>query len=454
MSVVLEIGDFLGFVDMNGVEALTSDQVERLEDYVRKCQISQNEGQSLVADAIYDRLMEILSRVLPDSELVTNIWEESDDFTLDDTDLVYRKNPMFSIRTVKSLESKELDDFIKRLPDGSFDAHVSFKENGFGIRVVYSGGSFVKARTRARASAGRDITPQLSTVLGGMQDIEQLVDFDLCEIRGELVLPFDNFEIAKSYNPDIVSPFSAVSSMSRDSASENEWSLLRFVAYDFLAEGMIFNTKAECYEFLEELGFETPSSWVIEDLTRDTIKDELPSIIADCESEAEDYSYYTDGLVFEVNDRQLFREMGDNGSNYRYGNIALKVGFWKQDIFYGYVQTILWMRGKTKLSPVAVVADEPDIIEFADYDEHMYVMDKKDILNYEALGVVTASGNRVRRVPLYEPSNMLILDATKGNILYFRYGGESGVIPCFSDGTPLVDGRVRQELAEVDDYSL
>lgn len=456
MSVSLEIGDFLGFCDMNGIEALTSDQVERLEGFVRKCQEKQNEGESLVADAIYDRLVEILSVVLPDSELVTRIWEESDNYDFDDTDVVINKNPMFSIRTVKSLDCKELDDFIKRLPDCVFDAHISFKENGFGIRVVYSGGGMVKARTRARASAGRDITSQLDFILSkdGLTAIEGISYFDLCEIRGELVLPFDNFETARGYNPGIVSPFSAVSSMSRDSASQEEWGLLKFVAYEFIADGMTFNTKEEMYDFIEELGFETPSSWLIEGLTKESIKDELPNIIADCESEAEDYPYYTDGLVLELNDRSLFQSMGDNGSNYRYGNIALKVGYWKQDIYYGYVQTIVWKKGKTKLSPVAIIADEPDMAEFDSFGDGMYVSDIKDIANYKELGVVTAGGNHVRRVPLYEPSNMLILDAVRGNLLYFRYGGEAGVIPCFSDGTPLVDGRIQQEFTDEEEFNV
>lgn len=448
MSIKVEIGDFLGFVDMNGTEALTSDKLEELEFYLRKCQKAQRQGESLVPDAIYDRLMEILSEKCPDSELCTQIWENEGGKDFDNTDEVFLNNPMYSIQTVKSFDCKELNDFINRLPDENFDAHVSFKENGFGIRLVYSYGNLVKARTRARSSEGRDITEQLRVILGDKVYIDGLSDVELCEVRGELVLPFKNFDIARSYNPDIKSPFTAVSSMSKASATEDMWKLLNFVAYDFKSFDFNFQTKEEIYLFLEDLGFEYPVYWLIENLNKSTLIEDLKGIVEDCEAEAEDYDYYTDGLVFEVNDRELFKSLGGNGSNYNYGNIALKVGYWKQDIYSGFVQTIVWMRGTSKLSPVAIVAEEADLIEFEDFGDHMYVGDVKEISNYSDLGVITASGNKVRRVPLYEPSNMLALDATKGNLLYFRYGGESGVIPCFPDGTPLVDGRIKQELSE------
>lgn len=65
-----------------------------------------------------------------------------------------------------------------------------------------------------------------------------------------------------------------------------------------------------------------------------------------------------------------------------------------------------------------------------------------NVLNYEELGTLSSQGNRVRRVPLYEPKNILILDAYPGEPLYFRYGGEAGVVPCFPDGRLLKEDAV------------
>lgn len=462
-SIKLKIGDFLGFCDLNGIDAINSEKFQELEQYVTDCHEAMNEGNPLVPDAIYDRLIEILRKVDPENELCKYIWEDSNT-ELDDNDELFRNNPMYSIQTVKSFDCDEINNYVKRLPeDLVFDAHISVKLNGHGIRLVYNNGVFERARSRARSSAGRDITSQLKVVLerNGLIELDELSDLDACEIRGEWVLPFSNVDRAREFNPDIKSAFSGVASMGRDSATEEEWNLLQFVAYEFIADGVSFNTKSEEYEFLSELGFEVPLNWVIEDLPADSLIEELKSIVSDCEDEIKPdengesgYEYYTDGLVFTINDLSLFRSLGDDGSHYKFGNMALKVGYWKQDMYTGYIQTIMWKKGKTKLSPVAIVAEERDVVEFVDGDEHPYILSQKEIdaTNWKnELGVVTAGGNRVRRVPLYEPSNMTILDAYAGNLIHFHYGGEAGVVPCFEDGTPLVDGRAKQLLEDDDE---
>lgn len=462
-SVSLEIGDFLGFCDLNGVEALDSSQVEQLERIIEECNNSANRGEQLVVDAIYDRLMEILRQVAPESELCKYIWEDSNEELdeNDDSDRLFLANPMYSIRTCKSYNCDEILDFVKRLPDDKeFEAHLSIKENGHGIRVVFKNGELYKARSRARSSAGRDLTHQASIFLEelGVDSIPDLEGMDYCEVRGEMVLPFSNLEEAKQFNPDIKSAFSAVASMSRDSATDDEIKLLHFVAYSIYSDDLDFVSKEDEYTYLESLGFETPMSWVVGGLTKDTLLEELPSIIADCEEAVKPddngqngYDYYSDGVVFELNDRDLFREMGSDGTKYKYGNIALKVDYWKQDFYTGVVQTILWTKGKSKLSPVAIVSEDADMIRFKDYGDHAYITSIDEIDNPKELGVLTAGGNKVTRVPLYEPNNMLMLQAYKGEVVNFRYGGESGVIPCFPDGTPLVDGKLSQMFNDIED---
>lgn len=462
-SVSLEIGDFLGFCDLNGVEALDSSQVEQLERIIEACNNSANRGEQLVVDAIYDRLMEILRQVAPESELCKYIWEDSNEELdeNDDSDRLFLANPMYSIRTCKSYNCDEILDFVKRLPDDKeFEAHISIKENGHGIRVVFKNGELYKARSRARSSAGRDLTHQASIFLEelGVDSIPDLEGMDYCEVRGEMVLPFSNLEEAKKFNPDIKSAFSAVASMSRDSATDDEIKLLHFVAYSIYSDDLDFVSKEDEYTYLESLGFETPMSWVVGGLTKDTLLEELPSIIADCEEAVKPddngqngYDYYSDGVVFELNDRDLFREMGSDGTKYKYGNIALKVDYWKQDFYTGVVQTILWTKGKSKLSPVAIVSEDADMIRFKDYGDHAYITSLDEIDNPKELGVLTAGGNKVTRVPLYEPNNMLMLQAYKGEVVNFRYGGESGVIPCFPDGTPLVDGKLSQMFNDIED---
>lgn len=454
-----EISSFLGSFDVTDA---TVEQIEKLEDYIQEANTVANmkTGETLVVDAIYDEMVDLLKRVKPESSLLTELWETGDESNIVGnkyTDLL-DKNPMKSIQTVKSFDSKEMQDFVDAYPDEPTTLHLSMKLNGWGIRLVYVNREFVSATTRARSSAGRDLTRQLRIVLekDGLLTLPDTVSNDMIEIRGELVLPFHNLEQARQYNPSIVSAFSGVSSMARDSATDEEVSLLDFVAYKVFMDGLDFETQTEMYDFIEDdLGFKTPTYWLIEDVTKDelieTLEDMLDEIAESIFDEDDPYDYFTDGVVVQVNDYNTYHLMGD-GSKYDMGNIALKVGNWRQDNYYGYVQFIEYSKGKSKLSPVAIISSQPNQAEF-DIDGNYYkgiddVIEDFDIeegrinlmdhvLNYKDLGVPTASGNVVRRVPLYEPVNLIRLSIKPNALLHFKYGGEAGVVPCFEDGSLL-----------------
>lgn len=69
---------------------------------------------------------------------------------------------MKSILTVKSFNSAEMGIFKSNYPeDEPVTLHGSLKENGWGIRIAYMDGEYVSATSRARASAGKDLTRQV-----------------------------------------------------------------------------------------------------------------------------------------------------------------------------------------------------------------------------------------------------------------------------------------------------
>lgn len=459
----LQISEFLAYCDMNGEEALDSNRIEALEGYIQACNDSLDGESPLVVDAIYDRLYEILKKANPNSELLKTVWSKNEEVV--DKDDYYSelllKEPMKSIMTCKSFDCSELADFIKRLPDDEpFDIHTSVKENGHGVRLVYLYGFLEKATSRGRSTAGRDITEQVRKIImkntpkgeDGLEYIESIADYPIFEIRGEILLPLDNLSKAREYNPKVVSAFTGVSSMLRASATIDEVELLDFVAYKVVSHEVDFRTKQEEYSFIENLGFKVPLYWVGESVLKADMLDYVKQIVADAENEVvngeEPYEYYTDGLVVELDNRELFNSLGADGGKYSYGNVALKIGYWEQDMYYGYIQTILWKDGKTKYSPVAIVADKPDMAEYIEGEKLGYISSPKQISNWNEIGVLTAAGNKVRNVPLYEPNNLLVLDVGVGDVIYFRYGGEAGVVPCFSDGKLLADGKIKQMLLD------
>lgn len=431
----LRLEGMLGYIDIQGVEGFDDSKIEELEALISECD-SKATGTytDQVSDSIYDTLYDMLKQVKPDSNLLMESWEEDGDIT-DYTELL-QSNPMMSIETAKSYDCKALTDFINRMPVETESYFASYKLNGHGIRVVYQDGVLVSATSRGRSAAKRDITDHLKLILGEVND--NLEGYGMVELRGELVLPTSKLDEARAFNPEIKSAFSAVSSLIRPSATPEEVKLLEFLCYGFILDGFSFTDREEEFAQIEEAGFMTPWHMSIEEANRDNLLEAIQVTVQGFEENYEEFGYFCDGVVFEISDREKFNSFGIDG-NHMLGNIALKVGVWEQVQYVGYVNKILWTKGKSKLSPVAIVGSLPDIIP---EDER----DIEDIEKeyYNELGVLTAQGNKVRRVPLYEPKNILILEAYIGNPVYFRYGGEAGVVPCFPDGRLLKEDVARE----------
>lgn len=443
-NINLKLEGMLSLIENCGSEGFDDSKIEELESLILDCNSKMTGTYTdQVADGIYDTLYDMLKIVKPDSEILKNIWEEDGDIT-DYTELL-QSHPMMSIETAKSFDCQAIKDFINRMPEDSTSYFASYKINGHGIRVVYKDGNLVSATSRARASAGKDLTRHMRVLLGERN--EGLAEYGLVELRGELCLRLNMLDKAREFNSSIISAFSAVASLSKPSASNEEIKLLDFLCYGMIVDGFYFNERQEEFDTIESLGFNVPQYALCDSASRDELLETMELFVSSFEDNYEDFGYFCDGVVFEVNDRVLFDSLGQEG-NHNLGNIALKVGVWKQDKYCGFVQAIQWTKGKTKLTPVAIVSEDP---ETAILDEN------GNILNYEELGVITAQGNRVRRVPLYNPKNIIILDAYVGEPVYFKYGSEAGVVPCFPDGRLLSEDVVKEaltgEVIVYDDYT-
>lgn len=432
-SLNLRIEEMLGYIDTYGTGSFDDENVEKLEAILHECNKNMNNLYvEPVADSIYDYLYETLKKVKPTSGLFSEIWDEEGDIT-DYTEILV-KNPMMSIETAKSYTCDALKNFIDRLPDDA-SYFASYKINGHGIRVVYKDGDLVSATSRGRSSASRDLTQKLIWILG--EHNSALEEYGLVELRGELALKIDRLdEVRERFNGGVKSAFSAVSSLIKPSSTQEECEMLDFLCYGFLCDGFSFVDREEEFQEIQRCGFLTPEFMLIESIRKEEMLDTIKEVVSVFEDNYEEFGFFCDGVVFEVNSRELFAELGIEG-NHNKGNIALKVGVWEQITYTGYVNTIIWKRGKVKLSPVAIVSDNPDDVLL---DENGNPM------NLEDIGVLTSQGNRVKRVPLYEPKNILVLEAYPGRLLNFRYGGEAGVVPCFPDGRLLKEDAVKDML--------
>lgn len=420
MNTVVEIGNLLSQVDLYGVSSLQEDKIEALERYIQDCNEAMNgDGEPLVEDAIYDKLVQLLTQVRSDSPVLQELWSE-DDEVVGSYNKLLEENPMVSILTVKSWNDDAITQFIQRMPETA-NYLASYKINGHGIRVVYNDGNLVEATTRGRSTNGRDITEHVKIILGDYN--EALSEYGLVEIRGELALKLSNLDKAREFTPGLKSAFSAVSSLIKPSATKEEVELLDFLTYGVYIEDYDFSSKEEVFSQLSEWGFETTEYIALEEISKDDLLENMKEVVSALESNYEEFGYFCDGVVFEVSDGDVRSYLEGEGKYHDY-NLALKVDSWSQDIYTGYIKEVTWKRGKFKLNPVAVVVEDLDSNE----------------------GVLTVQGNRVKNIPLYNPKNILILKAYIGSPLSFKYGGEAGVVPCFPDGKLLSEDYVVEEL--------
>lgn len=419
-NTVVEIGNLLSLVDLHGISELQEDQIEALEGYIQRCNEAMNlDGEPLVEDAIYDKLVQLLTKAKSDSPVLQELWSK-DSETVGSYNQLLEENPMVSILTVKSWEDDNIRQFIQRMPETA-NYLASYKINGHGIRVVFEDGYLVEATTRGRSTNGRDITEHLKVILGDY--MESLADEGLVEIRGELALRLDRLDDARKFTPGLKSAFSAVSSLIKPSATEEELKLLDFLTYGVYIEDFEFSSKEEVFSQLDAWGFMTTEYFLLEDTSKEELLEGMREVVKTLEDSYESFGYFCDGVVFEVSESYIRESLQGSGKYHDY-NLALKVNSWAQDIYTGYIQSITWKRGKFKLNPVAVVT------ESLESDE----------------GVLTVQGNRVKNVPLYNPKNLVILGAYLNTPLSFKYGGEAGVVPCFPDGRLLSEDYVVENI--------
>lgn len=424
----------------------------QLEDNVlSKIQLNNQKVQlQVLAEKIEN--LDVKDRFLADTlytKLYNETFKQENYDKVDDIDIesVLHKFPMYAIQTASSYDSDVLKLYKNRLKDNlAFTGHISVKLNGWHIRVVYKHGEFYKALNKS----GRDLTNQLIPSLERTNCliVEDFEGLPYVEVRGELVINKANLEKVQQATSSTVSSYTGVGLLC-DTEDENVWNYLDFVAFDIISDGVRFGSKTEEYQYLEELGFEVPMYWVIEDMQKDSFIEDLPDIVKDCEIEVratdvqEGYAYLTDGLIFTLDDRRYFEDMGKSLSKYQYGNITLRIGYWKQDTYKGYIQTIYWKQEQNKKMPYAVIADSPNVIEFDDFGINPYITSLDVITNINRLGIRTQNQN-VLLVPLYNPNQILRLDAYVNTELVFIDDKVLGVLPCFEDGRVLLDGILQQ----------
>lgn len=378
--------------------------IDSFESYIIDMRNAAAIGEPIADNAIYDAYIRLLKELKPDSVVFTENWETEEN-ELEEYDELLNKYGMCSITTYA--DEEELSQFksVIDMAGGNVDLCVSVKENGHGVRAVYEYGQLVSATTRGRYKKGRDITRHAMILMPNT--VDDWSEIPLVEIRGEVLVKIETF---KQYLSDkLKTPLSSVTSLIKDSATDDEIGLMNFVAYKFLtnSEDIQVDTLIDEFKILESAGFETPQYKLAPGVTSRNFIQYAYNILHGFETLMDNnkIEYSCDGLVLAINDRDLFYSLGKNGNAW-ISNFAMKMGrYWESNIYSSKILDIQFVPGKSYMTPKAII--EP---------------------------VVCANGAKVTYVPLYNVGVMDRYMYIPGETIYFRFGGEQSVLTCDSEG--------------------
>lgn len=369
--------------------------IEALENYINRLQNSAAMGEPEVTDAEYDDLVGLLRMLKPESAVINRNWEV-DDTEITNDDKYLEIYGMKSIKTIQSLD--DIGYFAEMLSDSGTDLFASIKLNGHAFRCVYINGEIKSATTRGRYKRGRDITKQIIELLP--VHIDDWEDVSIVEIRGELLVSLEKF---KELSGILKTPLSAVTSLSKESATSDEIKNLSACCYQIYSDNGSFDTLFDKFDYLEQHGFETPYAVRSRNVNKNSFSQYISYIINYFEKAKEDgkIKYDSDGIVVAIDNISSFYKVGVDGNTQK-GNMALKLGkYWESNVYKSTIIDIEWCYGKSHITPKAVIEE-----------------------------TIMRNGASVTKVPLYNIGVMQRYQLYPNNEIYFKFGGETGVSAC------------------------
>lgn len=305
---------------------------------------------------------------------------------------VAHRYPMLSLANTYSRE--EVADWLRKLPEG-VEIVCELKFDGLSISLWYEQGTLTKAVTRGDGQKGDNVVENIKTIPSIPWHIEGEDVPERFEMRGEVLLPWANFE---RLNQERANQEEALFANPRNAASGTlKLQDTREVArrgldaylYYMLGEDLPAKTHFDRLQTARHWGFQ-----ISEHIRVCRTLDEVMAYIAYWDSARKDLPIATDGIVLKVNDLAQQEELGFTAKTPRWA-IAYKFPAEKQKTL---LREITYQVGRTGVvTPVANL--EP----------------------------VHLSGTIVQRATLHNEDFIRSLHIRPGDIVYVEKGGE--IIP-------------------------
>src|SRR6056297_1251065 len=251
---------------------------------------------------------------------------------LDKFEKVTHKEPMLSLEDVFSKEEvQDWLDYINRISDQEIENFFcEWKIDGLAASLVYKNGLFVQGATRGNVQVGENVTQNLKTVdaiplklklhKSVSKEIDSIVKDKIkegrIEVRGEVYITKKGFKEINQKRLDegkdlYANPRNLAAGSIRQldpkiAARRN----LHFLAWNLVTDcGQI--THQQEHQILTALGFKTDSGRLAHNLSQ------IVSFREEMKEKKEELPFQVDGIVINVNDNQLFKELGVTGKSPR-----------------------------------------------------------------------------------------------------------------------------------------
>lgn len=310
---------------------------------------------------------------------------------------VRHERPMMSLSNSYNID--EVQDFLRRAQEGlsgeSSEIVGEMKYDGTSISITYEHGRLVRAVTRGDGVQGDDVTANVITIktvpleITGMDDLPEKF-----EVRGEILLPWKNFEKLneeRQFNeePLFANPRNAAAgTLKLQNSAEVSRRGLDAVFYFLLGDNLPFETHYDSIMALKRWGFKTGELSILPSI--DAVKD----FISHWDVERKKLPVATDGLVFKINSLRQQLNLGATAKSPRWA-IAYKFAPERECTQLQYVSFEVGRTGV--ITPVA------------------------------NLDPVLLSGTIVKRASLHNADIIEQLGIHEGDMLYVEKGGE--IIP-------------------------
>lgn len=309
--------------------------------------------------------------------------------------------PMLSLGNTYSVD--EVDEWVKRtgaaLGESGFTIVGEMKFDGTSISIIYEHGRMVRAVTRGDGEKGDDVTANVKAIRSVPLTLQGTGWPEKFEIRGEIVLPwkeFDRLNAEREFNeePLFANPRNAASGTlkTQDTAEVARRGLDAYFYY-LLGENLPADTHYDNMQAARSWGFKVSDA-----MTRLTSIEQVDEFINHWDTARKQLPVATDGLVFKVD--SLRRQ--------------LNLGFTAKSPRWAIAYKFAAERALTELRFVSFEVGRTGVIT--------------PVANLEP---VLLSGTVVKRASLHNEDIIRALDIHEHDMLYVEKGGE--IIPKIVD---------------------